>query len=61
MVASICCINPTMHQFYIQQCTIQNRNVQISVLNGVLWDMGQMYCAICELNQFQRSNPESCD
>ena len=27
---------------------IQNRNVHISVLNGVLWDMGQVHCGICE-------------
>ena len=37
-------INPTMHLSHIPQYTIQNRNVNISVLNGVLWDMGQMHC-----------------
>ena len=30
---------PTMHMFHIPQCTIQNRNVHISVLNDALWDM----------------------
>ena len=24
-----------------------NRNVHISVLNGALWDMGQVHCGIC--------------
>ena len=31
------------------QYIIQNRNVQISVLNGVLWDRRQVHCAICEI------------
>ena len=31
---------------HIPQCTIQNRNVHISVLNGVLWDMGQVHFGI---------------
>ena len=39
--------NPTMHLFHIPQYT-QNRNVHISVLNGVVWDMGQVHCGICE-------------
>ena len=39
--------NPTVSLFYVPQCTIQNRNVHISVLNGALWDMGQMHHAIC--------------
>ena len=30
-----------MHLFHIPQCTIQYRNVHISVLNGALWDMEQ--------------------
>ena len=34
---------------HIPQYTIQNRNVHISVLNDVLWDMGQVHCGICEL------------
>ena len=41
--------NSTMHRSHIPQCTSQNRNVHISVLNGVLWDMGQVQCGICEI------------
>ena len=37
-----------MHMSHIPQCTIQNRNVHIPILIGVLWDMGQMHCGICE-------------
>ena len=37
-----------MHQPHIPQCIIQNRNVHISVLNGALWDVGQVHCGICE-------------
>ena len=44
--------NPTMHLFHIPQCTIQNRNVHISVLDGALCDMEQMHNGICELFQF---------
>ena len=43
--------NPTMHMSHIRQCTTQNRNVYISVMNGALWDMGQVHCGICELGQ----------
>ena len=32
-----------MHLFHIPQCTIENRNVHISVLNGALWDMEQVF------------------
>ena len=39
-----------MHLFHIQQCTIQNRNVYISVLNGAVWDMGQMHGGICAID-----------
>ena len=39
---------PTIYLSHIPQCTIQNRNVHISVLNGILWDMGQVYCGICK-------------
>ena len=35
-----------MHESHIPQCTIQNKKVHISVLNGVLWDMRQVYCGI---------------
>ena len=38
-----------MHPFHIPQCSIQNRNVHISVLNGVLWDMEQVHSGICEI------------
>ena len=40
-----------MHLSHIQQCTIQNWNVHISVPNGALRDMGQVHCGICELDQ----------
>ena len=40
-----------MQQFHIPQYSIQNRNVHISVLNGALWDMEQVYSGICELGQ----------
>ena len=40
-----------MHLFHISQCSIQNRNVHISVLNGALWDMEQVHSGICELGQ----------
>ena len=36
-------------QVHIPQYTIQNRNVYISVPNGVLWDMQQVHCGICEI------------
>ena len=38
-----------MHLFHIPQCTIQNRNVNISVLNGTLWDMEQVHCGIYKI------------
>ena len=47
--------NITVHLFHIPQCTIQNRNVHISVLNGALWDMEQMHGEICELGQLKDS------
>ena len=43
--------NPRMHLFHIPQCSIQNRNVYISVLNGAFWDMEQVHSGICELGQ----------
>ena len=43
--------NARMHLFHIPQCSIQNRNVHISVLNGALWDMEQVQPGICELGQ----------
>ena len=41
-----------MHQSNIPQCTIQNRNVHVSVLNGALWDMGEVHYGICEISLF---------
>ena len=41
--------NHTVHLSHIPHYTIQNRNVHISVLNGVLWDMGQVHCVVCEI------------
>ena len=41
--------NSTMHVSHTPRCTIQNRDVHISVLNGVLWDMEQMHGGICEI------------
>ena len=40
-----------MHLFLILQCTIQNRNVHISVQNGALQDMEQVHCGISGLCQ----------
>ena len=39
-----------MHLTHNPQCTIQNRNVHISVLNDALRDMGRVDCGICEIN-----------
>ena len=41
-----------MHLAHIPKYTIQNRNADISVLSGVLWDMEQVrfwICGICLL------------
>ena len=38
------------------QCTIHNRNVHISVLNGALWDMWQVHCEIGLLTGTQSSD-----
>ena len=38
-----------MHLFHIPQCSIQNRNVHISVLNGALWDIEQVHSWIWEI------------
>ena len=43
--------NPRMHLFHIPQCSTQNRNVHISVLNGAWWNMEQVHSGICELRQ----------
>ena len=34
---------------HIPQWTFQNMNVHISVLNGVLWDVGQVHYEIMKL------------
>ena len=44
-----------MHLFHIPQCTSQNRNMQISVLNGALLDMEQVHCGICEFGQLTQA------
>ena len=44
--------NSRMHLSHIPQCSIQNRNVHISVLNGALWNMEQVHSGIYELGQF---------
>ena len=46
--------NPTMHLSHTPQCTIQNRNVHISVLNGALWDMGQVHYGICKTDLLEQ-------
>ena len=38
-----------MHLPLIPQYIIQNRNVHIFVLNGLLWDMGLVHCGIYEI------------
>ena len=42
-----------MHLSHIPQYTIQNWNVHISVINGVLWDIRQVQCGICEIGLFE--------
>ena len=45
----------TLYLSHISQCTIPNRNVQISVLKGVLWDMEQVYYGIREFALFNKT------
>ena len=45
-----------MHLSHIPQCIFENRNVHISVLNGVLWDTGQVHCCIRETVLFWRKS-----
>ena len=42
-----------MHLSHILQCTKQNRNVCISVLDGALWDMEQVHSGMCDINLFK--------
>ena len=44
-----------MHLFHIPQCSIQNRNVHISVLNGAIWDMEQVHSEICEIGLLEQT------
>ena len=46
-----------MHLFDIPQCTIQNRNVHISVLNGTLWDIEPVHYGICEIGLLRSQMP----
>ena len=41
--------NPGMRLFHIPQCPIQNRSVDISVLNRAFWDTEQVHSEICEI------------
>ena len=34
----------TMRQSHIPKCPIKYRDVHISILNHILWDMGRVYC-----------------
>ena len=47
--------NPRMPLLHIPQCSIQNRNVDISVLNRALCDMEQVHSGICELGQYEQT------
>ena len=47
-----------MQLFHIPQCSIQNRDVHISVLNGALWDMEQVHSGICKLGQLYKKSQE---
>ena len=47
-----------MHLFHIPECSIQNRNVHISVLNGAFWDMEQVHSGICEIGLLNPSMDE---
>ena len=43
--------NPRMHLFHNPHCSIQNRDVHISVLIETLWDMERVHSGICDLGQ----------
>ena len=47
--------NRRMVLFHIPQCSIQNRNVHISVLNGALLDTEQVHSGICKLGQWYKT------
>ena len=42
--------------FHIPQCSIQNRNGYISILNGALWDMEQVHSGICEIDLYKMAD-----
>ena len=46
----------TMQLSHIPQCTVQNRNVHISVLNGTFWDIEQVHCGICKIGLLKRKS-----
>ena len=48
--------NPTVHLSRIIKCTIQARLVHISVMNGALWDIGQVHWGNCETGLFDHAN-----
>ena len=43
-----------MHLFHIPQCSIHNRNVHISILNGALWDIEQVHSGIFGIGLFDK-------
>ena len=43
-----------MHLFHTRECTIQNKNVHISFLNGAFWDTEYVYCGFCDSIQFKK-------
>ena len=47
-----------MHLLHIPQCSIQNRNVHISVLNETLWEMELVHSGICEIGLLFRLHTE---
>ena len=49
LVIMFCSEEFFLHMGNEGNCTIQNRNVHISGLNGALWDMGEVRCGICEI------------
>ena len=44
--------SPTTYLCHIPQCTIPNRNMQVSVLNDELWDMGKVHGGIRDIDLF---------
>ena len=43
--------------FHIPQCSIQKKNLHISVLTGALWDMEQLHSGISEIGLLSREVP----